>query len=61
MIDDQVDRLMFALGLTPYANTRCGVLSGGNKRKLMLASCMIGGPKVLFLDGNFNTDCTFVV
>merc|ERR1719461_1550601 len=49
-LDAEINRLCLEIGLTPYISRRCGHLSGGNKRKLMLATALIGGAKVLFLD-----------
>lgn len=38
------------LDLLPYVNTRAMNLSGGNKRKLVCAMSLIGGPNCEFLD-----------
>jgi len=38
------------LDLTPFKNTLCKNLSGGNKRKLCAAQAIMLCPKVLFLD-----------
>eukprot|EP00494_Astrolonche_serrata_P029663 UN29930 len=46
----EINRLCNDLGLTEYLKRKCGHLSGGNKRKLMLATGLIGGSKVLFMD-----------
>lgn len=41
---------MTQLELWPYANTYAINLSGGNKRKLMCLICLLGSPKLVFLD-----------
>lgn len=38
------------LGLTPHLDTRCGAMSLGTQKKLMLAAAWIGNPAVLLLD-----------
>jgi len=38
------------LDLGPYANTRAGNLSGGNKRKLVCAMSLVTCPSIEFLD-----------
>lgn len=45
-----VDYLMAKLGLTAHARTQAAKLSGGNKRKLMLAIALMGTPSILVLD-----------
>lgn len=45
-----VEHLMDRLGLTPHAKTQASKLSGGNKRKLMLAIALMGTPPVVVLD-----------
>ncbi|PHH90481.1 hypothetical protein CDD83_3548 [Cordyceps sp. RAO-2017] len=45
-----VGYLMDKLGLTPHARTQASKLSGGNKRKLMLAIALMGTPPVVVLD-----------
>ena len=42
--------LLSILDLSQYQNKKCGVYSGGNKRKLSVALAMIGDPPLLFLD-----------
>ena len=37
-------------GLSMFADTNAGNLSGGNQRKLSLALAMIGQPKIVFVD-----------
>lgn len=39
-----------ATQLTSFAHTRCGKLSGGNKRKLSLAIAVMGNPSLVVLD-----------
>ncbi len=36
--------------LRPYSNKLAGTLSGGNKRKLSVAACLIGNPPIVILD-----------
>lgn len=38
------------LGLAPHLDTRCGAMSLGTQKKLMLAAAWIGNPAVLLLD-----------
>ncbi|KAM4057232.1 ABC transporter [Hirsutella rhossiliensis] len=45
-----VEHLMDRLNLTPHARTQASKLSGGNKRKLMLAIALMGTPPVVVLD-----------
>merc|ERR1711920_994325 len=49
-LDEAVESLLEALGLTRFADKKCGSYSGGNKRKLCLGVAVIGNPKVLFID-----------
>eukprot|EP00494_Astrolonche_serrata_P023916 UN24174 len=46
----EVEKLCVALTLDPYFDRASGTLSGGNKRKLVLASALIGASEVVFLD-----------
>eukprot|EP00483_Globobulimina_turgida_P001928 UN01930 len=48
-IDNQSNKLINSLSLSPYANKMAGTYSGGNKRKLSVAMAMIGTP-IVFLD-----------
>ena len=45
-----IDYFLNALELKKFAKTKAGGLSGGNKRKLCVAMCLIGAPKIQFLD-----------
>ncbi|GMH55684.1 hypothetical protein TL16_g01967 [Triparma laevis f. inornata] len=49
-IEEMIERLMQALGLTLHVDKCAGALSGGNKRKLSLGVALIGDPQVLFID-----------
>jgi ATP-binding cassette subfamily A (ABC1) protein 3 len=49
-IDTNVSRVIQAVGLSAYKTRRAGKLSGGNQRKLSLATSIIGNPSVLLLD-----------
>jgi ABC-type multidrug transport system ATPase subunit len=49
-IDNDIKILCSALTLDPYYHRATGKLSGGNKRKLQLATSLIGSVKVIFLD-----------
>lgn len=45
-----VERVMEAVGLTPFRTRMASKLSGGNKRKLSLGIALIGNPTVLLVD-----------
>nr|CCM13689.1 ATP-binding cassette protein subfamily A, member 2, putative [Leishmania guyanensis] len=45
-----VRELLSLCELTSYKDTLARELSGGNRRKLSVAVCLIGGPRVVFLD-----------
>jgi ABC-type multidrug transport system ATPase subunit len=49
-IHSHVMTLIDLLGLKLFKDIACGYLSGGNKRKVMLATSLIGGSRVLFFD-----------
>jgi len=49
-IEQNVQSLVKAVGLAPFAGRMANKLSGGNKRKLSLAIALIGNPEVLLLD-----------
>lgn len=46
----RIDMLLDRFGLTPYANQLPETLSGGYKRRLMIARAVLHRPKVVFLD-----------
>ena len=50
MLESVVRETMARFGLTEFAETRAGALSGGNKRKLCCALALLGNPKVMFVD-----------
>ena len=45
-----INYFLDALLLRKFASTKAGSLSGGNKRKLCVAMCLMGAPKIQFLD-----------
>ncbi|MEU1056176.1 ATP-binding cassette domain-containing protein [Streptomyces sp. NPDC005876] len=47
---DRADELVRRFELTQAADRPAGTYSGGMRRRLDLASCLIGSPEVLFLD-----------
>jgi ABC-type multidrug transport system ATPase subunit len=49
-VNETITILCTALTLDPYYHRATGQLSGGNKRKLQLATALIGYIKVIFLD-----------
>jgi ABC-2 type transport system ATP-binding protein len=48
--DAECDALLERVGLTGAADRRVGTYSGGMRRRLDLASALVHGPRVLFLD-----------
>ena len=44
------DATLRAVGLSRLADRPCGEYSGGNRRKLSLATALVGDPRVLLLD-----------
>ncbi len=48
--EQRTDEMLEQLGATPYANTPCGSLSTGMKRRVVLARALIHDPPVLLLD-----------
>jgi lipooligosaccharide transport system ATP-binding protein len=46
----RIDALMEQFGLTEYANHKPETLSGGYKRRLLIARAVVHRPKVVFLD-----------
>lgn len=49
-VSRNVEQVMSAVGLIPYAKRMAAKLSGGNKRKLSLAISLMGNPAVVLLD-----------
>jgi ABC-type multidrug transport system ATPase subunit len=49
-LKETVDTKLAELDLTQFANKKAGSLSGGNKRKLVVACALIGNPLLIFLD-----------
>lgn len=45
-----IERAIKDMDLTDYRNIRANNLSGGNKRKLSVASALLGNPPLVFLD-----------
>jgi lipooligosaccharide transport system ATP-binding protein len=46
----RIDALIERFGLGPFANQKPETLSGGFKRRLMIARAVVHGPRVVFLD-----------
>jgi lipooligosaccharide transport system ATP-binding protein len=46
----RIDALLEQFGLTPFANQKPDTLSGGYKRRLMIARAVVHQPRVVFLD-----------
>jgi lipooligosaccharide transport system ATP-binding protein len=49
-IDERVRELIDRFGLAPYAQARPETLSGGFRRRLMMARALVHRPRLLFLD-----------
>ncbi|CAE7537317.1 ABCA3 [Symbiodinium natans] len=49
-VDDQIGTILNALGLDEKKDSQCGKLSGGQKRRLWVATALIGASPVSFLD-----------
>lgn len=48
--DDWIDEILFKLGLADKANTNTRALSGGMKRRVMVAQALVHKPPVMVLD-----------
>ncbi|KAM0713665.1 hypothetical protein Q7P37_010627 [Cladosporium fusiforme] len=49
-VEDNVDKVIHAVGLEPFKSRMAAKLSGGNKRKLSLGIALMGNPSVILLD-----------
>src|SRR5436190_11163242 len=49
-LTERIGKLIDQFGLAPYANQKPETLSGGFKRRLMIARAVVHGPRVVFLD-----------
>ncbi len=49
-LSERIDALLEQFGLTGYAYSKPDTLSGGYKRRLMIARAVVHDPKVIFLD-----------
>lgn len=49
-LTERIDALIEQFGLAPYANQKPDTLSGGFKRRLMIARAVVHQPRVVFLD-----------
>lgn len=49
-VEDNVDKVIHAVGLEPFKTRMAAKLSGGNKRKLSLGIALMGNPSVILLD-----------
>ena len=47
---DRIEELLERFGLMPYADAKPETLSGGYKRRLMIARSVVHAPRVVFLD-----------
>ncbi len=49
-VSRRIDRLLDQFGLAPFADQKPDTLSGGYKRRLMIARAVVHEPRVVFLD-----------
>ena len=49
-IPAEVNHWIEEVGITEYADRKCGTYSGGNKRKLNVAQALVADPPIIFLD-----------
>jgi lipooligosaccharide transport system ATP-binding protein len=49
-LTERIDKLIDQFGLRPFANQKPETLSGGFKRRLMIARAVVHQPRVVFLD-----------
>jgi len=49
-IAERIERLLDQFGLRPYADAKPETLSGGYRRRLMIARAVVHDPRVVFLD-----------
>ena len=49
-IAEEVNYWLTEVGITEYADRKCGTYSGGNKRKLNVAQALVADPPIIFLD-----------
>lgn len=50
MVNHQIRSILELLGLESRFNTKCGSLSGGQKKRMSIALELISNPSVIFLD-----------